>query len=77
MPVARNDDAAATWEPDAGDGWEVVADATGSLNVIPVADWATHRLGPLCWCRPDRDDDVIVHHAADRREEYEEGRRMS
>ena len=57
--------------------WAVVADATGGLNVVPIADWATHRLGPLCWCRPDRDDDVLVHHAADRREEYEQGRPVS
>ena len=43
-------------------------------HVVPVDDLREHVLDTTCWCNPTEDDEVIVHHSMDRREEYEEGR---
>ena len=48
-----------------------------TFHVTPVNDLREHDASVDCWCRPTPDDEepsVIVHHAMDRREEYEEGR---
>jgi hypothetical protein len=51
----------------------------GYRHVLPVGDLREH-LPWRCWCNPtpDADDElVIVHHALDKREEYEKGRQPS
>ena len=51
----------------------------GEISVVwPIDDLREHdRLREDCWCRPRWDENILVHNAADRREEYEKGRRMS
>jgi hypothetical protein len=62
-------------------GWEVRGIPGNPENhVVPVEDIKPHFLDRQCWCGPtpdDVDDDLIVHHAMDKREEYECGRRPS
>lgn len=51
-----------------------------ALHVIPTDDLREHVSLNTCWCRPTQDDDeplLWIHHSMDRREEYEEGRKMS
>lgn len=51
-----------------------------SLHVIPLDDFREHLVSDFCWCNPtadDEDDDVMVHHSMDHREEYENGRLLS
>ena len=49
------------------------------FHAIPKNDLFPHVLSHKdCWCKPTRDEDnetIIVHHSADGREEYEDGRR--
>lgn len=49
------------------------------IHVIPLNDLREHTCAPDCWCKPtlDESDPIYVHHAMDRREEYEQGRRPS
>lgn len=47
----------------------------GGLHVVPLNDLREHDLNGSCWCRPDYDDGVWVHHALDGREMYETGER--
>ena len=50
-------------------------------HIAPLNDIYLHDLNPHgdCWCCPERDYDYFdvtyVHHAYDRREDYEKGRR--
>ena len=46
-------------------------------HVRPIADLREHALSKACWCGPTADGSVWVHHAMDRREEYETGRKSS
>lgn len=49
-------------------------------HVCPIDDLREHYLMNSCWCYPTPDEEeltVIVHHAMDNRESYEEGRKMS
>jgi hypothetical protein len=47
-------------------------------TVWPLNDLREHDPDDqACWCRPRWDGGVLVHNAMDRREEYEEGRRLS
>lgn len=46
-------------------------------HVVPVNDLREHEDSPDCWCRPDYDESVYIHHSMDRREEYEQGRKLS
>ena len=57
-------------------GWALMTDP---LEILPFNDTHKHSAGITCWCRPiENDDDVIVHNAADRREDYiERGRKMN
>ena len=48
-----------------------------AAHVTPIDDLKPHEFNAECWCRPTDDDGVWVHHAMDRREEYEEGRKPS
>ena len=48
------------------------------LHVVPLNDLREHAASKDCWCHPTEDGeypDIWVHHAMDRREEYEEGRK--
>jgi hypothetical protein len=44
------------------------------LHIIPVHDLRDHIESADCWCRPELDEDLFVHHSMDGREQYEEGR---
>lgn len=49
------------------------------LHVIPLYDLREHTPTTACWCTPTPDDDepmVMIHHSADGREAFEEGRRL-
>jgi hypothetical protein len=48
-------------------GWRIDGN-----NVIPVNDLRPHVLTD-CWCGPDDDDGIMVHHSMDQREMYERG----
>ena len=43
--------------------WTVV-----DYNVVPINDLREHIQNNQCWCNPDYDDGVYVHHSADNRE---------
>jgi hypothetical protein len=48
------------------------------LHVTPQGDLREHDISLECWCKPTPDEEdsrVIIHHALDQREEYEEGRK--
>lgn len=50
------------------------------IHVVPVNDLRQHVLAMSCWCCPIPDhecEEVILHNSMDRREEYENGRRLS
>lgn len=55
------------------------------IHVVPENDLKEHSCHRTeCWCKPDLIDDseidggyIVVHHSMDRREEYEEGRKLS
>jgi hypothetical protein len=51
--------------------------ATNPPHVYPLGDLRDHTLTMECWCHPTDDEGVMVHHSMDRREEFEEGRRLS
>lgn len=53
--------------------WEVYFSLEGNYHVSPIDDTRPHEFNMKCWCRPDTDDDIIVHHSADSREFFEEG----
>ena len=49
------------------------------VHVIPLDDLKEHEQDICCWCTPTcsaRDKDVIVHNAADGREQFETGERL-
>ena len=49
-----------------------------TVYVIPLKDLREHDgENTDCWCHPWWDGDILVHDAMDRRQEYEEGRKMS
>lgn len=51
--------------------WNIVEKPNGSkLHIVPANDIRVHG-GDDCWCGPTMDDGVMVHHAADGREETE------
>lgn len=48
------------------------------IHIIPLGDLREHELTTHCWCEPTRDDEepiILMHHAADGRERYEDGTR--
>lgn len=68
---AVGDDAVpVTWLVDFGDSDECP-------HVRPMNDLKSHVAHHECWCGPAFDEGCWVHHAMDRREEYEEGRKPS
>lgn len=49
------------------------------VHVMPVNDLREHDESRDCWCKPTQDSDepsMYVHHSMDRREEYEQGRKL-
>lgn len=49
-------------------------------QVMPINDLREHEDNEDCWCGPTEDEDepnLWVHHAMDRREEYEAGRPLN
>jgi hypothetical protein len=53
---------------------------TEAIHVVPVNDLRDHYASIDCWCKPTEDAEwpnVWVHHAMDKREEYEQGRAAS
>ena len=56
------------------------ASAPPYSHVYPVDDLREHVIdGPGCWCNPTPDDEypsLLIHHAMDRREEFETGERL-
>jgi hypothetical protein len=49
------------------------------IHVYPVGDLREHAMSLTCWCNPtyDPNNDVLLHHSMDLREQYEEGRLKS
>ena len=43
--------------------WQVI-----DFNVIPLNDTKEHAPNNQCWCNPDYDDGVYIHHSMDNRE---------
>ena len=68
-------------EPDADFGWEhLPVFLNGEIHyrhVVPCGDLKRHQLDPVCWCTPVIEDGIVIHNAADRREDYEQGKLMS
>ncbi len=56
-------------------GWQAV-EFGGVIHVLPVSDLRPHTLDDRCWCGPDNDEGVIVHHSMDGREAGENGRKQ-
>jgi len=61
-------------------GWAVIdvywEDELIETHVSPVNDTKAHENSEDCWCGPSSEDGFYwVHASADRREEYEQGKR--
>jgi hypothetical protein len=50
------------------------------FHVVPIGDIKPHiEEGVTCWCKPYRHEEapsVVVHNSMDRREEYEQRRKL-
>jgi hypothetical protein len=46
-------------------------------HVVPDEDLYEHTLSPFCWCSPSLDMEhmIATHNSADKREEFETGKR--
>jgi hypothetical protein len=56
------------------EGWNVVAGVGCDFHIVPVGDLRPHEGSKECWCMPTldpEDNNVVVHHAADKREKHE------
>ena len=54
------------------------SDRVELTHIIPIGDLRGHELTVHCWCGPTRDEEcpsTLLHHAADGREQYEDGTR--
>lgn len=58
-------------------GWRAILTIYGERIVIPVDDLREHDLDKACWCHPFTEDGVLVHNSLDKRETYEQGRKLS
>ena len=47
--------------------WQVI-----EFNVIPLDDIKEHVPSNQCWCSPDYEDGIYIHHSMDNRELTEE-----
>ena len=45
------------------------------FHILPIDDLREHEPTPDCWCHPDEadEDGIVVHHAMDNREAYQDG----
>ena len=71
-------------EPSAANGWDLCPITLDGrplfTHLVPCGDLKRHQLDATCWCDPQADEEepsLIVHNAADGREEFEEGRAVS
>lgn len=52
-----------------------------TYHVLPINDLREHSESADCWCEPRVEDKgtsvIVIHHALDGREAYEEGRPLS
>lgn len=55
--------------------WQVIKRPDGESHVVPLNDLRAHFTTVGCWCYPTNDAGVFVHHAMDKREEFENGRK--
>lgn len=46
-------------------------------HVLPIGDVYEHTEDVNCWCAPRNEEDIIIHNSFDRREEFENGRKVS
>jgi len=49
------------------------------IHTYPLNDLREHEMNRTCWCHPTPDeefDKLILHHAMDERESYEQGRKL-
>ena len=53
--------------------WRALYTEYGERHAIPLDDLREHKETPDCWCGPDDEDGVWVHHSLDRRELFERG----
>lgn len=53
-------------------------ESDGVTHVVPINDLRQHENLFSCWCNPavDIENRMFVHNSMDRREEYEEGRKL-
>jgi hypothetical protein len=52
-------------------------DAMNDVHTIPADDLREHTESSACWCNPREDEPGLwIHNSMDRREEYEQGRRL-
>lgn len=52
---------------------------TEVIHTIPVNDLREHIESRFCWCKPRQDEEepaLWIHNSMDRREEYEQGRKL-
>lgn len=60
------------------DKWKVEPVGATATHVYPLNDLREHELNNSCWCVPAVDEfEVCVHNSLDKREEFENGRKMS
>lgn len=55
-------------------GWRNTQDSA-RWHIIPMCDDQEHQVSLECWCKPEEDDDLIIHNSADGRELFERGER--
>ena len=46
----------------------VYASQEDEQHVVPLNDTVVHYVSEECWCEPDYEDDIWVHHAHDGRD---------
>jgi hypothetical protein len=62
-------------------GWSLIVGRTDAgyvvTHIMPEGDLFDHETSARCWCHPDLDEEdwVAMHHSADGREDFEQGRR--
>lgn len=62
-------------QEDEGFGW-IHLPFGKHVHVLPLNDTKEHEVGgDTCWCDPEVDDGVMIHNAADEREDFERGLR--
>lgn len=50
------------------------------IHLVPINDFKLHFLDNDCWCKPEPDEEfpnMMLHNSMDKREDYENGRKVS